>query len=85
MRFFLKHAVRDIKRKKCNFCLAFCSIFVAVGCTLIVNTLLAQGPIVFLKLAEWNWGQVDAIFTPSPYSYTPNGRYYKVDAYLNYT
>ena len=37
---------------KGNFCLAFCSVFVAVICTLIINTLLSQGPIVFLKLVE---------------------------------
>ena len=41
LRLFSKHAARDVKRKKCQFFLACCSVFVAVFATLIVNTLMA--------------------------------------------
>ena len=48
--FFIKHSIRDILRRKCHFCLAFCSVFVVVLSTLVVNTVIAKGPIIFLSL-----------------------------------
>ena len=72
MRFFLKHSCRDLRRRKCHFCLAYCSVFVAVLSTLIVNTLISQGPIVFLKLAESDVGEYDAIIMPTPYTVDQN-------------
>ena len=50
-RFFLKHSFRDVGRRKCHFTLAFCSVFVVVLSTLVVNTVISKGPIIFLKLA----------------------------------
>ena len=61
----LRHSWRDISRRKCNFCLAFCSIFTVVISTLIINTVVQMGPIVFLKLAENKIGEYDAIFVPN--------------------
>ena len=54
--FFARHSYRDIKRKKCHFCLAFCSVFFVVLFTLVINTIVARGPIIFLKLVEDNEG-----------------------------
>ena len=48
--FFVRHSIRDIQRRKCHFCLAFCSVFIAVLATLVVNTIIGKGPIVFLTL-----------------------------------
>ena len=48
--FFIKHSIRDILRRKCHFCLAFCSVFVVVLSTLVVNTVIEKGPIIFLSL-----------------------------------
>jgi len=50
--FFLKHSYRDVGRKKFHFCLSFCSVFMVVWSSLIINTLVERGPIIFLKLAE---------------------------------
>jgi len=50
--FFARHAYRDIKRKKCHFCLAFCSVFFVVLFTLVINTIVSRGPVIFLKLVE---------------------------------
>lgn len=50
--FFLKHSYRDVNRKMFHFCLSFCSVFVVVWASLIINTLVQRGPIIFLKLAE---------------------------------
>ena len=63
--FFCKHSCRDMKRSKCNFCLAFCSVLIVVISTLVIKTITHKGPIVFLKLGEEASGQYDAIFTPT--------------------
>ena len=49
--FFLKHSERDIKRHKCHFFLALCSVLVVVLSTLVVNTVISKGPIIFMTLA----------------------------------
>jgi hypothetical protein len=54
--FFLKHSYRDVGRKKFHFCLSFCSVFIVVWSALVINTLVDQGPIIFLKLAEGDVG-----------------------------
>ena len=51
-RFFIKHAWRDIKRRKCHFCLALCSVLIVVLSTLVVNTVISKGPIIFMALAQ---------------------------------
>jgi len=62
--FFIKHSYRDIGRRKCHFCLSFCSVFIVVWSALVINTLVERGPIVFLKLAESLQGQYDGIVYP---------------------
>lgn len=56
MRFFTKHSFKDVGRRKCNFCLAFCSIFIVVLATLVINTVVDFGPIIFLKVGEGKVG-----------------------------
>ena len=63
--FFLKHSYRDTKRRKCHFCLALCSVFIVVLFSLVINTIVARGPIIFLKMAEANNGEIDGVVTPS--------------------
>jgi len=55
----MRHTCRDLKRRKCHYCLAFCSVFIVVIFTLIINTIVDKGPIIFLKMAEGNQGQYD--------------------------
>ena len=62
-RFFLKHAWRDVIRRKGHFTLAFCSVFVVVMSTLVVNTVISKGPIIFLKLAQADTGEFDGWFS----------------------
>ena len=50
-RFFLKHSFRDVARRKCHFCLGLCSVLIVVLSTLVVNTVVSKGPIIFMKLA----------------------------------
>ena len=49
--FFVKHSFRDVGRRKFHFFLAFCSVFIVVLSTLVVNTVIQKGPIIFMKLA----------------------------------
>ena len=61
-RFFVKHSCRDLLRNKCQFGLAFCSVFVVVLSVMIVNTIISKGPLIFLKLAESQRGGYDGMF-----------------------
>jgi hypothetical protein len=63
--FFLKHSFRDTRRRKCHFFLALCSVLIVVLFSLVINTIVARGPIIFLKMAEANNGEIDGIVTPS--------------------
>ena len=49
---FTGYAVQDVNRNKGHFCLALCSVFVVVLSILVVNTIVAMGPLVFLSLGE---------------------------------
>ena len=87
MRFVVKHSLKDIKSKKCHYCLAFCSIFLAVITTLVINTILSTGPLIFLQQSQEDLGQYDATFSViSIYDWNDfwhawNGEW----VYMNYT
>ena len=52
LRFFIKNACTDIGRHKCQFFLAYCSVFIVVLSVIVVNSVIAKGPLIFLQLAE---------------------------------
>ena len=60
--FFIKHSYRDVIRRKCHFCLALCSVLIVVLSTLVVNTVISKGPIIFMKLAQAESGEIDAMY-----------------------
>ena len=64
-RFFFKQSFKDARRHKCQYCLGFCSVFVVVLMTLIINTLIDSGPIIFLRLAEGSVGEIDGLIESS--------------------
>lgn len=55
-RFFTWHSVRDVKRNKCNFALAFCSVLIVVLSILVINSVIAQGPLIFVSIGQANSG-----------------------------
>ena len=84
-RFFLKHSLQDVKRRKCHFCLGLCSVLIVVLSTLVVNTVIAKGPIIFMKLAQQDSGEIDCIYQYGTDQYQDsNGKVY-TGATLNYT
>ena len=80
--FFLKHSYRDLGRKKFHFCLSFCSVFIVVWASLVINTLTEKGPIIFLKLAESLYGQFDGYLYPAQ---AVKGNNFADGVFLNYT
>ena len=44
--------------------LAFCSVFLVVVSTLVINQIISKGSIIFLKIGESSHGEIDAFITP---------------------
>lgn len=85
-KFFIWHSARDTKRNKCHFGLAFCSIFTVVFSILVINSVISQGPLIFVSIGQANSGQVDAIFSPIQEDYSPtNENFYGGNFFFNYT
>ena len=72
LRFFIKNACTDIGRHKCQFFLAFCSVFIVVLSVIVVNSVIAKGPLIFLQMAESSEGAFDAVFHHSTTTYANN-------------
>jgi hypothetical protein len=87
MQFFLQHSYKDVFRRKFHFLLAFCSVFLVVVSTLVINQIISKGSIIFLKIAEGNHGEIDAIITPSAdiVAESLDGIKYDMPALMNYT
>jgi hypothetical protein len=85
--YFFIQAYNDIFRRKFHFVLAFCSVFLVVVSTLVVNQIISKGSIIFLKLGESTHGEIDAFITPSAdlIRETIDLVEYDVPAMLNYT
>lgn len=79
---FARHSFRDLKRHKCHYCLAFCSIFIVVLSSILVASLVDKGPIIFLKMSQDSHGEVDVYVTPNQQtSIWP----YSQNRFLNFT
>lgn len=85
--FFVKHSYNDIYRRKFHFLLAFCSVFLVIVSTLVVNQIISKGSIIFLKIGESTHGEIDAFITPSAdlVKKTLDQVEYDVPALFNYT
>lgn len=86
-RFFFVQSIKDASRRKMHFILAFCSVFLVVCSTLIINQVISKGNIIFLKMSESTHGEVDAFVTPAAdvVHHTLDGIQYEVPALLNLT
>ena len=63
-KFSVTHSLKDIFRHKFTYCLAFTSVFIVVLSSLVINTIIQKGPLVFLSLAEQAKGEIDAYLLP---------------------
>lgn len=80
--FFIRHSLRDIGRRKFHYSLAFCSVFIVVLSTLVINTVVEKGPIIFLRLAEQSHGEIDGFLLPYGEYKNEHGNSH---VFLNYT
>jgi len=85
--FFMSFAVTEAKRRKFHFVLAFCSVFLVVVSTLVINQIISKGSIIFLKISESTHGEIDAFVTPSAdiVGRTSDGIEYEMGSLLNFT
>lgn len=81
--FFLSHSLRDINRRKFHFSLAFCSVFIVVLASLVINTAVERGPIIFLRMAEGKSGEIDGTITP--HGQHNAGEDFNNGLFINYT
>lgn len=67
--------------------LAFCSVFLVVCSTLVINQIISKGNIIFLKISESTHGEIDAFVTPAAdiVGKTIDGIQYEIPALLNLT
>jgi hypothetical protein len=65
--------------------LALSSVFIVVLFSLVINTIVAKGPIIFLKMAQASYGEVDGVVTPSQTTSLGLREDQTMTKYLNYT
>ena len=67
--------------------LAFCSVFLVVVSTLVINQIISKGSIIFLKIGESSHGEIDAYISPAAdvVKQTLEKVEYDMPALLNYT
>ena len=58
---YLLQTLREVQRRKVNFALGACSCFIVVLVVAFMITLLTNSPVVFLRLAELNSGEMDIV------------------------
>ncbi|KAG5468246.1 hypothetical protein LSCM1_02224 [Leishmania martiniquensis] len=64
MPLFLSLAWKDIKKSTCSYCLGFLSVLVVVLICVLMISLLAHMPILFLRLSEEVNGEFDLVIRP---------------------
>ena len=65
-KFLFFHSLKETSRRKGYFIICFFACFLVCLVSLISKTVLNQGPIVFLMLAELNAGEVDIVIKSQP-------------------
>lgn len=67
-----------------NYILGFCGCFLVVFVVAVMYTVLANAPLIFLRLAEINEGEMDAVIKPQ---YVRDGsiNYNRGYQHLNFT
>lgn len=66
LRLVMTHSIKETLSRKCYFALAFLSCFLVSLVALVANSVVSQGPIIFLLVAENNVGEQDYVVTALP-------------------
>ena len=62
--YYVRHSVREMTKRKCNYCLGLFSVWLVVLVAAVCYTMIARAPVVFLQQAEFNSGQMDLQLRP---------------------
>ena len=62
--FYLRYGVTEAGRRKLHFTLAFISCLVVVTVAAVIQTVLEHAPLIFLRTAEGEAGEIDLRFEP---------------------
>ena len=71
-----------MKDQKVNYCLGFSACFIVVMVVSLLVTIVNNTPVVFLRLAELNQGEIDIIAVATNSSYTPKLNYTLISSNL---
>lgn len=69
--YMFSYSFRQITNNKCYFCLCLFSCLIVSVIALVANTILAEGPIIFVLVGEGNTGERDFIIKPVPIEIDP--------------
>ncbi len=61
------------------------SVFIVVFFTLVINTVISKGPLIFLKIAEDVHGQIDGYIVPHVEFYVDREKEEHLSVNMNYT
>lgn len=81
LHFIHSHAQR-IKKSKLNYLLGFFGCFLVVFVVAVMSAILSNAPLIFLRLAELQRGETDAVIHPI---INGNNFYRRGHQYLNFT
>ena len=68
MKVFMLHTLKSMMHNKFHFCLAFLAVFIVVWTSLLIQTVVSQAPIIFMKVAETQEGEYDAFLVPNEFA-----------------
>ncbi|KAL4454907.1 hypothetical protein ABPG74_006289 [Tetrahymena malaccensis] len=83
IRYYLRNAYLEFKRRLCYFCLAFFSVTIVVAAAGVAQSVIDRAPIIFLSAAESNNGQSDFEIRPSSQILNPGPL--AQQSFLNFT
>ena len=67
MKFVLDHAIKESLRRKIYYFLCLFACFLVSLVSLIAKTVVAQGSVIFLMIAERRYGERDIILYTYPF------------------
>lgn len=63
--YFLKRSFKETRHRLCYYLISLGSCFLAIYVALIANTIVDRAPLIFLKIGEIVYGEMDVVLTPA--------------------
>lgn len=89
MKFIFEYSIKENLRKKCNFLICLIACFLVSLVCLVAKSIIRQGTLIFLIIAEKNSGEMDFYLTPKVNTRNSSllkiEDYYRDNAFINFT